>query len=168
MVRGISPSPGASASRIGVETLDRRGRAADHHAVAALEPPHAAGRAHVDIVELPLGQRLGAPDVVPVEAVAAVDDHVAGLEQGRERLHRLLGDLARRQHHPHRARPVELGHQIVQAGGPDRTLGGQLLHGLRLRVVDDAGVTMQLQAAHDVASHAAEPDHAQLHLVVPP
>jgi hypothetical protein len=44
---------------------DRR-LAADHHAVTALQAPHAAARADVDVVNALRRQLLGAPDVVDV------------------------------------------------------------------------------------------------------
>ena len=75
----------------GRERLEDRGEvgdgvvvAADHQAVAALEPEDAAAGAAVDVVDPALGQPRGGVDVVAVVGVAAVDDHVALAEQRRE------------------------------------------------------------------------------------
>ena len=60
--------------------LDHVLLAADHHAVAALQAPYAAACAHVHVVD-PFGcQFLGAPDVVDVVGIAAVDEDVARIE----------------------------------------------------------------------------------------
>ena len=83
-VRGISPSPGASAAKI--DRGDRRPlRAADHHPIAALDAPDTAGSPAVDVANALLGQLLGATDVVLVEGVAAINDDVARFQQAAER-----------------------------------------------------------------------------------
>src|SRR5437773_11002125 len=56
-----------------VETLHRRRLAADHHAVAALKSPDAATRADVDVVKALRRKLVGAPNVVDVVRVAAID-----------------------------------------------------------------------------------------------
>ena len=58
--------------------------AADHHAIAALQAPHATAGADVDVMNVLRGELLGATDVVHVVRVAAVDQNVAGFEQGNE------------------------------------------------------------------------------------
>jgi hypothetical protein len=88
--------------------------AADHHAVADLEPPHAAGGADVDVVDPALVERRRAAHVVVPVGVAAVDDGVALVEEVGEREHGLLGRVAGGDHDPHGARRFELGHEIVQ------------------------------------------------------
>src|SRR5262249_61868722 len=67
-----------------VEALPPRRLAADHETEAALEPPDPAARAHVHVVEAARAELVGAPDVVVVVRVAAVDDHVVALEQRHE------------------------------------------------------------------------------------
>src|SRR5262245_41747638 len=64
----------------GVEILDGPVRPADHHAVAALQPPDAAAGADVDIVNPPRGEFLGPADIVDVVGVAAVDQDVVLLQ----------------------------------------------------------------------------------------
>src|SRR5690606_31118432 len=61
-----------------IEPLDGGPITTDHQAVAPFEPPHATGRAHVEIVDAFRFQRSGAPDVVLPERIAAVDDRIAG------------------------------------------------------------------------------------------
>ena len=78
--------------------------AADHHAIAALDTPDAAGRAAIDVANALLGQFLGAADVVLVEGIAAIDDDVVRLQQAAEMLDRFFGDPAGWQHHPNGAR----------------------------------------------------------------
>src|SRR5450432_3540250 len=64
-----------------IEPVDHRLVAADHHAIAALDAPDAARGADIDIVDAAFLQRRAAADVVLPEAVAAVDDDIAGLHQ---------------------------------------------------------------------------------------
>ena len=56
----MSPMPGASAAKIGSRCSTIALLAADHQAVAALEPPDAAAGADVDVVDALLAQRLRA------------------------------------------------------------------------------------------------------------
>ena len=55
-----------------------------HQAVAAIEPGNAAAGADVEIVKARRVQVPGAPDVVVVVGVAAVDDDVAGVQVARQ------------------------------------------------------------------------------------
>src|SRR4029450_7226929 len=61
--------------------------AADHQAVAALEPPDAARRANVEVVKAFLLQGARTPDVVLPKAIAAMEDAIVRLQQSAE-----LGD----------------------------------------------------------------------------
>ena len=72
--------PGASVSKIGIEVFDHVLLAADHHAVPAFEPPHAAAGADIDIVNLLRREFFRAADVVDVVGIAAVDEDVARFE----------------------------------------------------------------------------------------
>ena len=147
-----------------IEPVDHRLVAADHHAIAALDAPDAAGGADVDIVDAARLQRLAAADVVLPEGVAAVDDDVAGFQQFRQRLDGGLGDLAGRQHHPGGSRLLQLLDEILQRAGADRAVGGECGDRLGVLVVDDGRVPVLHQPADDVAAHPAEADHAELHL----
>src|SRR5215468_5978036 len=57
---------------------------ADHHAIAALQPPDAAASPDVGIVDAPQRQFLGPPDIVDVVGIAAVDQNVVGFESGQQ------------------------------------------------------------------------------------
>src|SRR6476660_5320085 len=63
-----------------IQPLHRPVRTADHHAVAALETPHATAGADIYIVDPLLRQFLGTPDVIDVIGVAAVNQSVADFE----------------------------------------------------------------------------------------
>src|SRR5262245_15267216 len=65
-----------------IEVLHHLVFAADHLAVAALEPPYAATGADIDIMNAFWLELLGATDVVDVIGVAAVDEDVAGFQFG--------------------------------------------------------------------------------------
>jgi hypothetical protein len=55
-------------------------RPADHHAVAALQPPDAAARADIHILDAFGSQFLPAANIVDVVRVAAVDHDISGLQ----------------------------------------------------------------------------------------
>src|SRR6266513_1389338 len=102
-----APHAGRERPEDRVEALDDRPLATDHEAVAALEPPDAAARADVYVVNLLLAKRLHPSHVVLIEGVAAVDDRVAGLEALREIPDDLLGRGPRRHHDPRDPRSEE-------------------------------------------------------------
>jgi hypothetical protein len=145
-----------------IEAFDRSVRPADHHAIAAFEPPHAAGRADVDIVDALRAEFLRVADVVDIVRVPAVDDAVARLEQRGEVRNARIGH-AGRYHQPHRARFVELADEIFQRGCTGRAFLAQPRDGLGAAVVHDARVSPAHQAPHHVRAHAAEADHPELH-----
>ena len=98
-----------------IETLDRLVRAADHHAVAALQTPHAAAGAHIHVVDSLRREFLGAADIVDIVGVAAVDEDVSRLEIGHEVSDGFVHDC-RRDHQPDCPRLVELLHEVLQRG----------------------------------------------------
>ena len=151
-----------------VEPIDGLLVAADHHAVAALQPPYAAGCADIDVVDPLRVEVAGTSHVVLIERVATVDDAVVGAQEAAERPHRLLGDLPGRKHHPGGSGRFKLGDEIFEARGGGRTFGGQRLHHLRIAVVDHGRVAVAQKTANDVAAHPAEADHAELHPVALP
>ena len=78
--------PGGDGLQDRVDDLDRFLVTAHHQAVAALQAEDAAAGADVDVVDALLPELLGAPYIVAIVGVAAVDDDVALLEQrGRTR-----------------------------------------------------------------------------------
>ena len=104
--------------------------AADHHAVTALQTPNAAAGSHIDIVNSLLGEILGAPNIVDVVRVAAVDQDVVFLQMWND-----LGDRivhrCRRNHQPDGARLGELFHHVRQPRRAHRLVLLQFLHRLR-------------------------------------
>ncbi len=83
-----------------IELLHHFFRAADHHAVAALQTPDAAAGADVDVVNAFFLELCGAANVIFEIRVAAVDEDVARLHALGQGLHRLLGRTAGRNHDP--------------------------------------------------------------------
>src|SRR5213083_1844877 len=79
--------PGRERGKDRIEPEYRFGVAADHHAIAALEAPHAAAGADVDVMDAAGLQRLGTSDVVLVERIAAVDNDVALFHQPAQLAH---------------------------------------------------------------------------------
>jgi hypothetical protein len=150
-----------------IEPLDRSVGAADHQAVAALEAEDAAAGAAVDEVDAALAQLLGAADVVAVVGVAAVDDRVARLEHSGDVLDRLLGDLARRHHHPDRAGVRQRRCQVLQRGDALGALARHLRDRVGVDVVGDDAMPIRHQAARHVGPHASEADDSQLHQQLP-
>ena len=158
----MSPDAGSQRGEDRIEVLDHRVFAADHHAVAALQAPHAAARADVDVVDALRRELLGAADVVDVVGIAAVDEDVAGFEMGQEIGDGLVHDR-RRHHQPDRPRLGQLLHEVCERGGADRFLLDQLLHCFRRHVEDHALVAALEQPPHHVRAHSAKSDHSELH-----
>jgi hypothetical protein len=135
---------------------------ADHHAVASLEPEHAAARADVDVMNISRGQCLRTTDVIDVVRVAAVDQDVAWIEMRQQLVDGLVheGDW---HHEPQRTGLIEFPDQLAERSCTDRTVPGVFLDCFRCHVEDDAAVTAFEQTAHHVAAHAAQTNHAELH-----
>jgi hypothetical protein len=110
-------------------------------------------------------QRRRPGHVVAVVGVAAVDHDVIGVEQRHERSQRGLHDPGR-EHDPDIPRAVELARQFLEGIDPIRALANQRLHYGRGSVVGHAAVPVAHQPPHEVRSHPAQPDHAELHWLV--
>ena len=136
--------------------------AADHLAEAALESPHAAAGAGIDVVNPLRRERFGTPDVVDVIRIAAVNDDVVALESARQVRDGLLDDR-RGHHHPRHSRQLELGGEVVERRRADGALLCQFLDRRGAHVEHDAFVTAAQQAPHHVRTHSAEADHSHLH-----
>ncbi len=109
-------------------------------------------------------QRLGAPDVVLPEGVAAVDDDVAGVDQCRRGLRSPLRS-ARRRAASTRSHAACAARRPTPPG-PSRRVAPACTSAaiaLGVAVVDDRFVPVLHQAPGDVATHAPEPDYADLH-----
>ena len=150
-----------------VEPPDGGVVAADHQAVAALEAEHAAARAHVDVVQALLGERLRAGDVVAVVGVAAVDDGVVGLEQRDELVERRVDDRGRDHDADRARRPRACATKSSIDGAPVAPSPSSAAIASALHVVDDAVVAAAHQAPDHVGPHAPQSDHAHLHLRPP-
>ena len=150
-----------------VEMLHHVRLAADHHAVAALQPPHAAAGADIDVVDALGRQFLGAPDVVDVIRIAAVDEDVAGLEQ-RQR--------CRRSSCP-RPRPAPSARPRAASRAWPRNPRATSLRSpcpatSSCTAFGDMSKTTHWwpffdQPAHHVGAHAAQSDHSELHDAFP-
>ena len=80
-----------------------------------------------------------------------------------ELVDRRLGDLARRDHHPDRARRARASATNSSSeSAPVGAFAGELRDGVGVDVVDDAVVPVAHQAADDVRAHPAESDHPEL------
>src|SRR6202011_3446713 len=95
-------------------------------------------------------ERLRTGDVMPVERIAAVDDHVIGLQEIGELRHRLV-DKRRRQHHPNGAWRRQPGDEVLDRPGPDGAVARKRGDRLRPHVEYYAVVA----GAHEPASHAS-------------
>ena len=88
------------------------GRTAGHDAGSVAGAVLAAGDADAQILKTSLSQVLGPPVRVSEMRVAAVDEHVAGLQMGQEIAeHRIYRRTGRHQEH-HRPRPAQQPRQI--------------------------------------------------------
>src|SRR5262249_16513104 len=112
-------------------------------------------------------QRFGAPDVVFPKRIAAVDNNVVGREQPGELDNRVFGDLAGGQHQPDRARGTQLVDESVQTLGADRAVTTQGGNSIGVMIVDHRLMAVLHKAACDVAAHASETNHADLHVTNP-
>src|SRR5581483_55369 len=133
---------------------ERVGVAPDHDAVAALEPPDPALHAGVEEAHAFLGGAAGPPLRVAEVRVAAVDEHVAGLEQPEQRLVCALGRVAGGDHQPADPRRLELADELLEGRHRARRVGARV--GLDL-------VPVAAQALGHVAAHAAEAHQADAH-----
>src|SRR5262249_21208746 len=158
---------GGERRKDGIEPFDDLLFAADHHAIAALEAPHAAAGADVHVMQLTLTQHFGAADIVAPERVAAVDDHIAGLQPIGKRFNGIIGDGAGRQHHPDGARRRKLTHQLVEAGGGCGSIAGKGGDGGTVAIKYHWLMPVLHQPSRDVAAHAAKSNDSDLHGTAP-
>src|SRR5262249_21776813 len=61
-----------------IEPADGIAGPADHHAVAAFQPPHPTARSDIDVVNLLSSELLSTADIVDIVRVAAIDQNIAG------------------------------------------------------------------------------------------
>ena len=146
-----------------VQVIEGRCVAANHHAVTAVQPPHAAAGADIDVANAFAFEGLGSAHIVLVIGVAAIDDDVTAVQHFAQGVHCGFGDGACRQHDPDCARRLELLHkrgQILTGRGP---FFGQLGHAGGVGVEHHTIVSVAHQSAHNIAAHTAEANHSKLH-----
>ena len=120
-----------------IKEFDNVRFAANHLAVATLEAPDTAARAHVAIMNL-LGRKLfGATDVVDVVGVSAVDHDVARFQLAGKIVERRIDDRCGH-HQPNRARLLQFLDEIVERSRARRAFPREQLHRVRAAVVHDA------------------------------
>src|SRR5262249_18853342 len=149
-----------------IEAVDDGFGPANHHAVAALQAPDAAPGADIDVMNAAAFEHCGAPDVVFPKRIAAVDYNVIRRKQPGELDNRVFGDLARGQHDPDCARRTQFVDERVQPLGANRAIAADSGDSIGVVIVDHRPVTVLNQAARDVAAHASETDHANLHMII--
>ena len=135
--RNVAPA-GSQRRKDRIEALDDRLLAADHHAIAALQPPHPAAGPDIDIVDPPRRQLLGAPDIVDVVGIAAVDQDVVGLESRQNDRRCVLSTTAAGTISQTARGFSSFLDQIGERGGPDGVLRGHLADRLWRHVEDHA------------------------------
>ena len=145
-----------------IEVLHDIGVAADHHAIAAFQPPNAAAGADVDEMNVPGFELLRPANIVNVIRVAAVDQNVAGFKMRQQ-----IGDDAihgsGRYHQPDNARLDQFLDEVRGGSGTDGFFLHKFRYGVCRSIVDDTLMAALQQAPHHVSAHPAEADHSELH-----
>lgn len=141
----------------------RRFVATHHQAIAFLQTPDATAGAAIDKRDATGLQQCRTPLRILVVRIAAIDDDVAGLQQGQQLRQRVIDDLAGRHHQPHHARARQCGHQRCQRIGGDDALGLRAGARVRARIVAMHAMPTIDQALGHVGAHAAQSHHTQFH-----
>src|SRR3954447_1230644 len=147
----------------GDQRVDRGGVAADHQAIADLEPPDPARRARVDIADALLLEHGVTPDVVVEVRVAAVDDRVTRLEVLEELVDLRFGRVTCRDHDPDGTWLLQRADEIGDRECRRRPLGSDLARLLRCPVVDHDVVAVAHEPADHVGPHPAQTDEPDAH-----
>ena len=141
--------------------------AAGHERRAVERALLAAGDTHADEVEARLADGLLAADRVGEQAVAAVDDDVARLEDLHQRVDDGIGRATGLDHDDRRARLLQVrGELLIRERGHEfglRVLGEQLV-GLRTRPVEhsDRVPLARREVAGEVRTHDGESDDSDI------
>ena len=161
-MRAISPRPGSQRLENGIQLLDDFLRAADHHAVAAVESPDPAAGADIHVVNTFLLELVGAANVIFEIGVAAVDEDVAGLHALGEGIDGLLGRVAGWDHQPRDCGACPVCRQSHRAKRSDCAFAGDFLYVVGAQIGDHHFVAAAHQAACHVGAHLAQTDHSQI------
>src|SRR5208283_1418893 len=146
-----------------IEALDHVILASDHHAVTSLQTPNSSAGSDIYIVDLLRSEFLGAPDVVDVVRVSAVDEDVTSLEVGQKISDSFVHNRGRH-HKPDRPWLRELLHQFRERSRAFRLVLDQFIHRCRRSVEYHAVVTVFYEPPYHVGAHSSKTDHAELHL----
>ena len=147
----------------GTQIVDRLLVAADHHAVTLFEAPDAAGGANVDELKAFGGDLLIVAHRVLVVGVAAVDENVAGIEQGFKLGDGLVHRLALRHHDPDGLAAGEVLGQVFERADADVAGFGEAGDRFGVEVEADHLVAAKPQPLRHVSAHLAQADQSQLH-----
>src|SRR5664280_320058 len=150
----------------GIEVLHSSVRAADHHAVAALQTPHATAGADVHVVDALGCECLCPADIVDVVGIATVDEDVTGFKIGDDSGDGLVNH-GRRDHQPNGARLAKLARKIFQRRGTYSLFLHQLFHRLGEHIENHAFVARFHEPPHHVGAHSSQTYHSQLHCSLP-
>src|SRR5207244_10864133 len=147
-----------------IEVLDDFFFAANHLAVTAVKTPDATTGANIAIVNAFRAEFFGTANTVNIIGITAVKNDVILFKLGDEIVKSCV-DNSRGDHQPDGARLREFFHKIVERAGAGCAFAGELLHGFRAAIVDDAGMAIANQAAHHVGAHPPQTNHSELHSV---
>src|SRR6266850_552371 len=141
--------------------------AADHHAVAELQSPDAAGHADVEKIEPERRVLLRAADRIAEVRVRAIDQDVALARVPRELIKCVIGRLAGGDHRPEDARWPQLLDHLRDRVGASGALGLRLIDRARAAIARDDAMPAADQPRDHVAAHPAQAVEPDLHAVTP-
>ena len=105
----------------GIEAFHHRRFPANHLAIAALQSPDAAARAHVTVMNSLRGKLFRAANVINVVRISAINHHVVFFKLANQIMQCGIHHR-RRYHEPNRARLLQLGDKIIQRRSARRAL----------------------------------------------
>src|SRR5262245_43487309 len=145
-----------------IEMLDHCILTTNHHAVTTLQAPDPTTCAHIDVMNSFGRKLLGAPDVIYVIGIAAVDENVIALEMGQEIGDGLIHDRGR-DHQPNRPRLGQFFNKIAEGRRADCLFLDQLLDCFLRPVEDHTLMASGEKPPHHVRSHSTKTNHSNLH-----
>ncbi len=145
------------------QPFDHRFVAADHHAVAFGQAPHAAAGAAIDVFDFSPGESCRTAQRICVIGIAAIDHDVAGGQQWQQIRQRDVGDFTGWHHQPQCARDRQFRHQRNQRICGFGTLVFEVVAGVWFRVEAHQPMSAAHQALGHVGAHASQADHAEFH-----
>jgi hypothetical protein len=137
--------------------------AANHQAVALVQPPHPTASSAIDIVDLFVGEPLCTTQRVLVVGIATIDESVTCRQQRQQ-----LGDdwinRLDRNHQPQCARGLHRRHQRLQRSSGFGALGLDTFARLLFPGIADHAMATAHQPLRHVRAHAPQADHAECHV----